>query len=309
VRRALTIAAVVTVVVAGAAFLRGYLATRRPVSGEPLVADAAWPVAMVTLPDGGLLYGERLTGRIRKVDAHGQLRPRPLARVDVSTEGQRGLLGLAVRGGRVFASWTRGDKKLVVARVRPSPQKLVWRGPASSVRANGGRIAFAPDGELVIGVGDLEKPGRVPDQSTPNGKILTLEPEGPPDQRPRIVSTGWNNPFAFAFTPDGSLWVADNAPGSEPERLARGDIGGRPSAVTEFVEGTIVPAGLAAVSNDRLALCGFVSRTLQLYQVEASGQASPVGNPVAENCSIGVVRAKNGRLLYANENAIFTVRP
>jgi hypothetical protein len=43
--------------------------------------------------------------------------------------------------------------------------------------------------------------------------------------------------------------------------------------------------------------------------VEASGQASPVGNPVAENCSIGVVRAKNGRLLYANENAIFTVRP
>jgi hypothetical protein len=281
-------------------------AREAPLIGDVLVANAASPAAMVALPDGGLLYGERLTGRIRRVDANGRLHEGPLARVSVSTQGQRGLLGLATEGDEIFASWTRPDGRLVVGRVYPAPAELVWAGPMSSERANGGRIAFGHGDGLVIGVGDLERPRRVPLPDTPNGKLLMVDPEGRPGQRASVVSSGWNNPFAFAFAPGGALWVADNAPGNEPERLARGDIGGRPSLVTALPPET-VPAGLAALSDDRLVLCGFASRRLEIYRVEPSGKATSSGSALAENCSLGVVRLSDGRLVYANEDAIYTV--
>ena len=304
--RRFTLAVAVALAVSAAAWLWNYWPGDAPLTGDILVADAAWPAAMVALPEGGLLYGERFTGRIRRVDASGRLRKRPLARVAVSTSGQRGLLGLAVKGAEIFASWTRPDGRLVVGRVSPAPAALVWKGPRSSERANGGRIAFVPGGGLVIGVGDLEQPGRVPLSRTPNGKLLKLDPDGLPNQRARVVSSGWNNPFAFAITPTGALWAADNAPGSEPERLARGDIGGKPALVTALPPDT-VPAGLAALSDDRLVLCGFTSRLLQIYRVGPSGKATSSGAAVAENCSLGVVRLSDGRLAYANESAILTV--
>ncbi len=296
----------VVIAIGAAALLSIHRPGGTPVNGDVLVNDAAWPAAMVALPDGGLLFGERLSGRIRRVDASGRLIGPALARVAVSTTGQRGLLGLAAEADRIFASWTRPNGRLVVGRVSPPPARIVWEGPRSSARANGGRLAFAPDGDLVIGVGDLEQPSRVPSSSTPNGKVLKLDPSGPRTQQPRVVSSGWNNPFAFAFTPSGALWVADNAPGSESERLARGDLGGRPSLITELPKDT-VPAGLAALSDDRLVMCGFASRVLQVYRIGPSGRASSSGAALAENCSIGVVRLGDGRLAYANENTILTV--
>jgi len=296
----------VVIAIGAAALLSIHRPGGTPVNGDVLVNDAAWPAAMVALPDGGLLFGERLSGRIRRVDASGRLIGPALARVAVSTTGHRGLLGLAAEADRIFASWTRPNGRLVVGRVSPPPARIVWEGPRSSARANGGRLAFAPDGDLVIGVGDLEQPSRVPSSSTPNGKVLKLDPSGPRTQQPRVVSSGWNNPFAFAFTPSGALWVADNAPGSESERLARGDLGGRPSLITELPKDT-VPAGLAALSDDRLVMCGFASRVLQVYRIGPSGRASSSGAALAENCSIGVVRLGDGRLAYANENTILTV--
>ena len=64
-----------------------------------------------------------------------------------------------------------------------------------------------------------------------------------------MLSQGWNNPFAFALTPAGALWVADNVPGQRGERLARGDLDGEPTHVTTLPTNT-VPAGLAALADD-----------------------------------------------------------
>jgi hypothetical protein len=181
-----------------------------------LVADAAFPAAMAALPDGGVLYGERLTGRVIRVRTDGSTAA--IGSVEVSTEGeQRGLVGLAVRGDEVFVSFTGADPRLRVSNVEGT---TIWRGPYSADRANGGRIAFGPDGTLVIGVGDLLDPQAAADPSTPNGKMLALDPDGPGDQRPAVISSGWNNPFAFAS--DGTLYVADNAGGDGDERLAIG---------------------------------------------------------------------------------------
>ena len=146
---------------------------------------------------------------------------------------------------------------------------LVWRGPAASKLGVGGRLALAPDGRLVIGVGDLQRHGRIDDPEAPNGKLLALDVDAPADQRPRVLSGGWTNPFAFAFTPSGDLWVADNAIGGAKERLARGDKGSA-ADVTDLPPVT-APSGLAALSDRKLVLCGYVSRELTRYAIGAGG--------------------------------------
>ena len=92
------------------------------VESRVLVAEAAEPTALAPLADGGLRYAERVTGRIREVSADGRLRAEPVALVAVVSDGQRGLLGLAVdQFDRTFAAWTRPDGRLVVGQVAGGP--------------------------------------------------------------------------------------------------------------------------------------------------------------------------------------------
>jgi hypothetical protein len=242
---------------------------RVPATKEPIVA------ALAVTPRG-IVTGELTSGRIRAANG------RVLARIPVSTGGQRGLLGLAARGAQLYAASTaRGPgRRIVIDRVLPS-RRRVWLGPSSATLANGGHLVLAPDGRLVIGIGDRQSAPR-------SGRLLSLDPDGAPQQRPRILSSGWNNPFAFAFL-DGVLWVADNAPGRLPERLARGDAG-RPVAVTPL-PARVAPSGLAALPDGSLAVCGVVSGRLDRYVREARRwrRGASLGH-----CRYGVARAKRG---------------
>ncbi len=301
-RFAAATAAALAVVVSGCGGGAERAAEPRDDNTRPYVADAAFPSAMAPRPDGGLLYGERLTGRVRRVTADGALEPLPVAQVQVSTDGQRGLVGLAVDdGGRVFASWTDRERRLVVAQVAPGPIRPVWDGPPTTELANGGRLAFAPDEALVIGIGDLQDPALVDDPDAVNGKLLRLDADGPPSQTPAVISAGWNNPFAFTFTPTGELWVADNSPGADPERLTRGD---RAGPVTELPDQT-APSGLAAPEPDELLVCGYVSGDLTRYEVR-DGRAERADTVTAE-CQLGVTVLADGRVVVATETAILLV--
>lgn len=262
-----------------------------------LVERARDVTAMVALPDGVLLYGERTSGRI--LDADGEV----VARVKVRSDGQRGLLGLAVDAeGALFASWTRPDGRLVVAAL--DPRRDVWLGPRSTDLATGGHIAFDPtDGSLVVGIGDLQDPGAVSDAAAPNGKLLRLNPDGKPDQQPETVSYGWNNPYAFDFSGDGALWLADNAPGKQEERLLRADPVG-PRAV---LPARTAPSGLAVVDETTLVICGYRTKRLLLYRVGANGVPQLDGT-LARDCRLGVVALADGRIAYSTGSAIRTVR-
>ncbi|MFN8131336.1 MAG: PQQ-dependent sugar dehydrogenase [Solirubrobacteraceae bacterium] len=279
-----------------------------PSAGLAAVPDVA---AMAPLPGGGLRVGERRSGRIR--DLRAGARPGPaVARVAVSAAGQRGLLGLAVdRRGRTFAAWTAPDagRRLLVGQVSPGPVQLVWRGPRSATLANGGHLALTADGRLVLGVGDLQDRARVPDPAAPNGKLLSLDPDAGPGQRPGTLSSGWNNPFAFAVLPGGAIWVADNSAGRAPERLARGDRGAVPARTAALPAGT-APSGTAAISAGAIAVCGVRSGLLLRYRVGPGGQAAPApGPPLARDCRLGVARLAGGRLAYSTGTEIRTVRP
>lgn len=267
-----------------------------------LVAEAAEAAAIAPYGDG-FVFGERATGVVRVVDGDGALQAAPLARVDVRADGQRGLLGLAVDSrDRVFAAWT-DDSHLLVGQVAPGSVRVVWEGPETAERANGGHLVFGPDGRLVIGVGDLEDPSRVADPAAPNGKLLALEPDGPPDQVPGVINSGWNNPFAFTFGPDGALWVADNAPGDEPERLVRADRADAP--VTELPAST-APSGITVGPDGELLVCGYVSGALLRYRVE-DDRAVRAGT-ASGDCALAVVTLRDGRVVYATGDEIRLLR-
>jgi Glucose / Sorbosone dehydrogenase len=263
---------------------------------QRLYSDADAYAALVALPGGGLLVGDRLTGVVRRFTAQGRPASSALARVAVEGGGQRGLLGLARDGrGDVYASWTAPSGRIVVGRILPAPTRIVWRGPESAPLADGGHLEIAPSGQLVIGIGDLEDRSQLTNPRAPNGKLLLVNPAGPQSQAPRVLSSGWNNPFAFTYTPGGKLWVADNSPGQSDERLARGDVDGHATHTTILPPGT-APSGIAAIANTRLVVCGYESHLLLLYRISRTGTAVREGPPLARNCQLGVVRLAGGGL-------------
>jgi hypothetical protein len=274
-----------------------------PATAGRLLTDAPRVSALAVTADGKLLAGALQTGEIA---AFPPTAGRSLPRLRVATGGQRGLLGLAAgSGGRVYAAYTRAaDRRIVVDRIAPGARRRIWTGPRSTTLANGGHLALAPDGRLVIGIGDLQDAARTPDPRAPNGKLLALDPAGH-NRRPTVLSSGWNNPYAFAFTPDGALWVADNSPGKRAERLARGDRGGAPADVSDLGRKT-APSGIAALSGSELAVCGFVSGMLDRYRRATSGRWRFAGT-IARGCRYGVVLLPRERLAFSTGSEIRTV--
>lgn len=268
--------------------------------------------ALAPLQGGGLRAGELRSGRIIDVLGSGGRRltePRLIARIRVSTGGQRGLLGLTVdRRERTFAAYTNAARRLVVDQVAPGPARRVWDGPQSATLANGGHLEVSADGrELLVGIGDLQRRATNPDPQGAAGTLLALDPDGPPSQKPRTLSRGWNNPFAFTTLPGGGVLVADNAPGVRPERLARADAGGGPPRAVTTLRGRRAASGLAALSDDEVALCGVVSGRLERFRADARERWRSAGDLGA--CRYGVAVLEDGRVAVSDDEGIRIVTP
>lgn len=283
------------------------------VASQVLVDRAAFPAAMAATPDGGILFGERLTGDIRRVSPEGEV-SEAVAHVEVSTDGeQRGLLGLTVDAKeRIVAAWTDvdPDRTLLVGQVAPGPIEILWRGPPTAERANGGRIAlWRADGDaLLVGVGNLLDPAAAARPDTPNGKFVIVDRGSGPAQRPATLSAGWNNPFAFTVTSKGAVWVADNAGGEGAERLARADEGPMPTRITQPLQAPhSAPSGLAALDEDTMLLCTYGTRELQEWSVV--DREARFLRTLADDCSLGVIVLADGRVAYANEQQIRMFAP
>jgi glucose/arabinose dehydrogenase len=196
------------------------------------------PWALAFLPDGDMLVTER-AGHMRRVTRDGRTSA-PLAGVPaVTASGQGGLFDLALdphfadnhlvyftyfepRGsgsGLTAARATLGEGGL-------SGLKVLFRAtPADPDNKNiGGRLAFLPDGTLVITVGDrfhLMADAQSLDNDL--GKLVRINPDGsiPKDNpfvgkagaRPEIYSYGHRNPEALTVDPaTGVLWEIEHGP-------------------------------------------------------------------------------------------------
>ncbi|HEX8616131.1 MAG TPA: PQQ-dependent sugar dehydrogenase [Thermoanaerobaculia bacterium] len=218
---------------------------------EPVTGGLHQPVSMAHAGDSRLFIVEK-TGLIRVYEPP-QLRSEPFLdlRSLVSTESERGLLGLAfhpryAQNGFFFVNYTDRSGDTMVVRYTRSASDIN-RADAASARTilhvdqpfpnhNGGQLQFGPDGYLYIGLGDGGGSGdpsnRAQNLSDLLGKMLRIDVDSaqpyaiPPSNpfvgragaRPEIWAYGLRNPWRFSFDRNfGDLWIADVGQGAWEE--------------------------------------------------------------------------------------------
>ena len=211
---------------------------------EVLRLDA--PIDAVAAPDGTLLVATR-AGRVVVAEPGPDGPPAGTVVVDVSerttTDGERGLLALAVApdGTELVLSLTDPDGATLVeahplaGAVVTGPPRTLYALPQPYANHNGGDVAFAPDGTLLVALGDGGGGGDPlaagQDPATPLGAVLRLDVTAgtvrvPADNpyvgvagaAPEILAIGLRNPWRIDVdATTGAVWIADVGQGEVEE--------------------------------------------------------------------------------------------
>jgi glucose/arabinose dehydrogenase len=234
---------------------------------KPFAEGLQAPIGVTSAgDDSGRLYVNEQAGVVRVVDARGQLRDAPVLDLAdrISSGGERGLLGLAFHpdytsNRRLFVNYTDRDGNTVISELRasadgttsdPASEKVLLRVEQPYANHNGGQLAFGPDGDLYIGLGDGgsggDPHGNGQNTNVLLGKILRLDVDGTPASgkayaipadnpfvngggAPEVWAYGLRNPWRFSFdTLTGDLYIGDVGQGQweEIDRLPAGSPGG-----------------------------------------------------------------------------------
>jgi aldose sugar dehydrogenase len=194
---------------------------------ETLAEGLEVPWALAFADQDTILVTER-PGRVRLIE-RGELRDDPVAEVDVTHQGEGGLLGIALhpqfpnrRTGYLY--YTLGsENRLSRFRIGDdlsfTDEEVLLSAPAAQIH-NGGHIAFGPDGRLHATTGDAGEPALAADEDSLGGKILRLRPDGSPAGAERfndspVLSFGHRNPQGFDWDSEGRLYASEHGPTGE----------------------------------------------------------------------------------------------
>jgi glucose/arabinose dehydrogenase len=207
---------------------------------KSVAAGLEHPWGMAFLPDQSILVTER-PGRMRIVDARGNLSPALKGVPKVAAVGQGGLLDVALapdfaQSHRIYFSYAEPREVgngTSVARAKLGKDGLTQlevifrQTPAVESSAHfGSRLVFARDGSLFVTLGERQAKHftiRAQDLETHFGKIVHLKPGGGaapdnpfltvPGAQPEIWSYGHRNVQGAALHPDtGELWTTEHGP-------------------------------------------------------------------------------------------------
>jgi glucose/arabinose dehydrogenase len=186
--------------------------------------------AMEFAPDGRLFVLQQ-TGQVRVVK-QGTLLPTPFATLSVTSQDERGLLGIAfdpnfavnqfvyfyhtvsspVLRNRITRLTANGD----VAAAGSATTIFEVDPLSSATNHNGGALHFGVDGKLYVAVGDNANRNNAPDLASQHGKILRINSNGTiPADNPfggssPVWARGLRNPYTFALQPGtGTLFIND----------------------------------------------------------------------------------------------------
>ena len=194
------------------------------------------PTAMAF--DGARIFVTEKSGAIRIVRPNGVLRAKPWATLHVSTESERGLLGIALdpdfaTNGFVYVYYTTGPGaknysgtpenrvsrlKLKLDGSGVREKILLDRIPSTNGNHNGGDIHFGFDGKLYIAVGESGCcPNDAQGLNTLRGKILRINRDGtiPADNpfyntagaRKETYAYGFRNPWRFTPRAENASYI------------------------------------------------------------------------------------------------------
>ncbi len=170
------------------------------------LAELDQPVDMAVRAGDGALYVVEKRGRVRAV-RDGAVVGTPVLDLtdDVSTGSEQGLLGLAFSpaGGHLYVNYTDTDGNTRIVeyafsggRADPSSRRELLEIDQPYANHNGGDLAFGPDGNLWIGMGDggsgNDPENRAQNLGTLLGKMLRINP-APTAGRPYTIPS--DNPF------------------------------------------------------------------------------------------------------------------
>ncbi|MCA1769307.1 MAG: PQQ-dependent sugar dehydrogenase [Halomonas sp.] len=268
---------------------------------ERIAGGLEHPWAAAQLPDGSFLVSER-PGRLAHISEAGEVThlggvPR------VSTNGQGGLLDVVLHpdygqeGGEhdwIYFTWSQagsGGTATALSRARLKGSALVsveelfvqdrFSDPG---RHYGSRLAWLPDGTLLMSIGDRgRQPPRAQDRGDHAGSVLRLSASGGvPDDNPFIddegalnalFSIGNRNIQGMTVAADGRVWATEHGPlgGDELNLIQGGENYGWPDVSlgldystrrpigadslpgmrdAEYIfEGRFAPSGLAEVTS------------------------------------------------------------
>lgn len=186
-------------------------------------------------PDGTLYYASFGTGELREIKKDGT-RGTLWTAPNLQLGGERGFVGLALApdfadSGAFYVNYQTNKSGTVVtrlSRVVDGVETVLLDDIRSGKLHNSGRIAFMPDGNLLMSVGDatLDTIGRnasmhAHDETDLNGKVLRLTPEGKPAPgNPwgnEVWTKGHRNVYGLAVSPDGIVIGTENGPDHEDE--------------------------------------------------------------------------------------------
>jgi glucose/arabinose dehydrogenase len=223
-----------------------------PLALHVVATGLDFPLDLAVPPGDSRLFIVEKGGRIRIVK-NGVLGPTFLdLRGLVSTGGEQGLLGLAfdpayATNGRFVVNYTdvNGDTRISAFRVSadpdvadPATESVLLPVDQPFDNHNGGQLAFGPDGDLYIGLGDGgsggDPNGNGQSVATLLGKLLRVNLNGAapyavpsdnpfaaaagPATRGEIWSWGLRNPWRFSFDrATGDLYVGDVGQGAHEE--------------------------------------------------------------------------------------------
>ena len=270
---------------------------------ERVSGDLDHPWAVAFLPDGRYLVTER-PGTLQLIDdgEHTEVGGVP----EVRAQGQGGLLDVVIHPDFVENQWvyltyskqesSGSDTATALARGRLDGGELVEVEElfvqdrySSAGRHYGSRLAWMPDGTLLMSIGDRgTDPPRSQDLGDHAGTLLRLNDDGSvpadnpfvddPDALDEIYSYGHRNIQGLVVTDDGTIWATEHGPrgGDELNRVEAGlnygwptvtlglDYGSQdefPHSQARRMEGmedpffefspTLAPSGLALVTTDQ----------------------------------------------------------
>lgn len=251
--------------------------TLNDVSVTELAGGFQHPWALAWLEDGRLLVSER-RGRLWLLDADAASRQEIAGVPEVFHAGQGGLLDLSVRqvGGQewIYMTYAAGDRsanRTEVARAQlddgagtPRLEGLEMIAAVNAYKSGGqhfgSRIAWLPDGTMLVSIGDGGNPPlrfegglqreQAQSEETLFGSLLRLQADGsiPPDNPfgdEPFYSIGHRNVQGIAVDPEsGRVWVSEHGSrgGDELNRVRPGANYGWPlvSHSREYLRGTPV---------------------------------------------------------------------
>jgi len=213
---------------------------------QPFAQVPGGALAIATAADGRILVATQ-QGQIWWLGPDGRSQGLALDIADrITSGGERGLLGIALHPGfpsgsaRIYVDYTDVNGNTVVAsfalaatggRFDPGSEQVILRQQQPFPNHNGGGIAFGPDGDLYIALGDggsggdpfgngqslgtrLAKILRVDVDHPAGDKAYSVPADNPfvdrPGALPEIWLYGLRNPFRFSFDrATGDLWIGD----------------------------------------------------------------------------------------------------